>query len=591
LPSAPTATPRQQLLASAAIASACALLLAIVASALGGCGSNSSSGTSADPATVAPGTSALYGGATVRPSGSEKQDAQALAQALTRERDPYVRLLAVLQTPGSPQLSFEHDVAPWLGPHAGVFVSSLGSSSSLLAPLAKGLLHGSSASAYPFGNAGAQGAIVMDTSDSSKASSFLNAQARRAGAHATNYRGLSYQATAGGVAFGLVDRFAVIGSESGLRSVIDTTLGGGSLARQSGYSKLLASAPADALAHVYVNPTALTQGQQAGATKAGSQEGLSSALGLLAGTRETNISLIPSATSVALDADALESGGSGGASGILSADPEGARALEQLPGESWLAIGLANVGPNLGRDVQGLQSLTSLGGALGGSSAGASTSGLGLGSLIGGLTAPLKALGADTPQAKHDFASWMGSAGIFATGASLLELKAAVVIESKDPALSHEAVAKLGEELRKAGGSVAPASIAGADAAVGVRLSGLPVVLYIADGRDSSGDTRFVLGLGEASVETALSPSSTMSGAQTRTAAAAALGEGTQPSLIVDLPTLVSLLEGIGLTEAPEIAPFVPALRGATTLAGGGRSLGNGVERLRLVLGLQKQGG
>jgi Protein of unknown function (DUF3352) len=590
LPSAPTATPRQHLLASAAIASACVLLLAIVGSALGGCGSSSASGTSADPATLAPGTSALYGGATVRPSGSEKQDAQALAQALTRERDPYVRLLAVLQTPGSPQLSFEHDVAPWLGPHAGVFVSSLGSSSSLLAPLAKGLLHGSSASAYPFGNAGAQGAIVMDTSDSSKASSFLNAQARRAGAHATSYRGVPYQATAGGVAFGLVDRFAVVGSESGLRSVIDTTLGGGSLARQSGYSKLLAAAPSDALAHVYVNPTALTQGQQAGTTKPGSQEGLSSALGLLAGTRETNISLIPSAGSAVLDADALESGG-GGASGLLSADPEGARALEQLPGESWLAIGLANVGTNLSRDVQGLQSLTSLGGALGGSRAGASTSGLGLGSLIDGLTAPLKVLGADTPQARHDFASWMGSAGIFATGASLLELKAAVVIESKDPALSHEAVAKLGEELRKAGGSVAPASIPGADAAVGVRLSGLPVVLYIADGRDSSGDTRFVLGLGEASVETALSPSSTMSSAQTRTAAATALGEGTQPSLIVDFPTLVSLLEAIGLTEAPEIAPFVPALRGATTLAGGGRSLGNGVERLRLVLGVQKQGG
>jgi hypothetical protein len=60
--------------------------------------------------------------------------------------------------------------------------------------------------------------------------------------------------------------------------------------------------------------------------------------------------------------------------------------------------------------------------------------------------------------------------------------------------------------------------------------------------------------------------------------------------VIVDFPTLLGLLEGIGLSEDPTIAPFVPYLRSLTTLSGGGTSIGNGVERFRLVLGLQQTG-
>jgi hypothetical protein len=84
---------------------------------------------------------------------------------------------------------------------------------------------------------------VLDTSDSAKASSFIDTEAQHAGAHAASYRGVSYQATSGGEAFGIVDRLAVLGTVTGLHSVIDTSLGGPSLAHSADYSKLLASAP------------------------------------------------------------------------------------------------------------------------------------------------------------------------------------------------------------------------------------------------------------------------------------------------------------------------------------------------------------
>jgi len=582
LPSATAAPRRRHTGARAFTKLACLALTTALCGVLAGCGSSGTTGTSADPASVVPSSAALYAGATVRPSGAQKTAALAAGKALTHEADPYLRLLGALQTPGSAQLSFSRDIAPWLGLHAGIFLTSLGSSNALPSLLEQGLLGRASAGAFAFGTGGAQGAIVLDTSDSTKARSFLDAQAAKAGAHATSYRGVRYELSAGGVAFGVVDRFAVIGSESGLRSVIETTHGGSSLARTSGYSRLLAAAPSDALAHVYSGPPS--------AAPASAPEGLAGIVQVLAGAHASNISLVASASSLTLDADTLASGPPGTGQGLLAVDPEAAQALDELPAESWLAIGLGHVGTSLDQDVQDLQGLASLPSTLGGGGP-ESTAGISLGGLLQGLLTPLRVLGASSAQARHDFASWMGSAGIFASGASLLELKAAVVITSKNPALSRAAVTTLAGELLKAGASITHVTIPGTEAAIAARVSGLPVVLDIADGPAAGGQTKFVLALGEASVPAALNPASTLAGAAAHAAAAANLGEGIQPSLIVDFPTLLGLFEGVGLLEAPSISKFVPYLRAATTLAGGGHELGGEVERFRLTLGLQPSSG
>jgi hypothetical protein len=593
LPTAPSRAPCSQLrhrrAATARPRIAGAVLLATLAAATAGCGSSHGSGTSADPAGAVPASAALYAGATVRPGGSQKDAALAAGRALTHQSNPYLRLVQLLQTPGSPTLSFKRDIASWLGPHAGVFLSSLSSSGGsegalLLSLLQQGLLGGSSPAArFPFGAGAAQGAIVLDTSDAAKARSFVDSQAAHAGAHAASYRGVAYRATSTGVAFGVVSRLAVIGSESGLRGVVDTTLGAAPLSRAAGYSKLLSAAPPNALAHLYSNPAG------AGKAAAGAQLGAAGLMQLLAGARETNISLVASTSSIAVDADQLASAQptpGGAAGGLLASGADGAQALAELPGDSWLALGLGHVGATLSEDVQGLRTLASLGSTLAGPGEGAASA-INLKGLVEGLLTPLGALAANNAQAKRDFTSWMGSGGIFASGASLLELKGAVVITSTNPALSHAAVAKLAAQLRRTGGSVQPVSIAGTDAAVGVRLKGLPLVLDIANGRDSGGKTKFVLGLGEASVAAALNPPGTLSGAASTKAAEAALGEGIRPSVMTDFPTLLSLLEGVGLTEDPTLSRVVPYLKSITTLAGGGRSLGGGIDRFRVTVGLR----
>lgn len=594
----PTHRPRRRAAAPIVLALTAAVL------ALAGCGSSSSPGSSADPASVVPASAPLYLGAVVRPSGSLKAGATSVATTLTHQPDSFARLAAVLQAPGSPPLTYSHDLAPWLGTNAGIFLTSLSTSTAATTQLQQLLgevLQGgasSTQSAWPFAS-GVQGAIVLDTSDSSKAASFISTEAGHAGAHPASYRGVDYQATSGGEAFGVVDRLAVLGTVTGLHGVIDTSLGGPSLVHAADYSKLLASAPSGMLAHVYSNPTVAGAGASSSASSAtdASAKGLGGLVGLLGGARTVNLSLVPSSNSIALDVDSLSTSSAAAGGGGLTGSAAGAQALGELPGESWLAAGLGNAGTTFSGDVQALHGLASLIGSLGSSSSGAgatseesSASGFDVKGLLEGILAPLSALSAPGAQSQHDFLSWMSSAGLFASGSGIVNLRGGIVLDSTNPSLSKAAVAKLGGALEKSGGSVQSISIPGTDAAISARVNGLPVELDIANGAGTGGKTKFVIGLGEASVQDALKPSSTLLSAASTSTAAGTLGEGIRPSAIVEFAPLLSLLEGVGLSEDPSISHVLPYLRSLSTIVGGGKSLGGGIERYRLVAGLQSGG-
>ena len=105
-----------------------ALVAVLVLAALAGCGSSPAPGTAADPAGAIPASAPLYAGAVVRPEGALKTDALAAGRTLTHEPDPYLRLLAALQTPG-PAARLQPRRRALAGPHAGIFLSSLDASS------------------------------------------------------------------------------------------------------------------------------------------------------------------------------------------------------------------------------------------------------------------------------------------------------------------------------------------------------------------------------------------------------------------------------------------------------------------------------
>jgi hypothetical protein len=544
--------PRSPLALTALAASALALVFA-------GCGSSSS--PPLDPATVVPASAPLYVSAVVQPSGSLKSNTVASADKLTSSNEPFSGLLKLL-SPSGHQLNYDSEVKPWLGEQAGAFLTSIdaakagealtGSFSQALSTTSvvafgEGILH------TLLNSKVATGALVLDTTNVDKARAFLEARAQEAGAHAASYRGVSYEVAANGYAEGIVGKFAVLGSEAALRNVIETEQAGsaGSIAHAAGYSKLAAGAEHGALANVYLRTA-----------------GLPSLGGLLGNAEQAYISLLPSTTSLVLDIDTISTGTAQTGTGLLPG-ASAAQFVGQLPGGSWLALGVGDANATFGQNVATLRSLATL------------ATKLKIGSFsFEGAVAPLLSPSVDL---NKDLLSWMGSAAIFVSGNGLLNLQAGFVAASKEPAGSRAAVGKLAQAYRQAGDEVTPTTIPGAEEAVTIKIKGFPVVVAI-----GAGQGRFAIGIGPASVQEALSPSTTLANSPNYQAAAVTLGHGLQPSFLIEFPTLVSLIETLGLGQAEGLSTALPTLHSLATLTGGGgEALGNGVTRARVVLGLQ----
>jgi hypothetical protein len=556
-------------------ASGLGALLATVG-AVAGCGSSSSGST--DPATLVPASAPLYASVAIKPSGGSGGAAIVAAKKLTHLVEPYGSLAQALLASTGGKPNFKSEISSWAGERAGVFVTSLNVSKVPTSTSLQSLLQGglsslpSALGAGSFGSQGAQGAIVLQTSDVSGARSFLHKRASEQHAQTTAYKGISLEVSPSGVASGIVKNFAVVGSESGVHAVVDTSLGGAAITAATGYTK----AAADAIATVYAKPEALT-GAIGGFAKAHKEpetgtagssgvtgQGLSLLGQLFAGAQTVSLTASASENSLTLQGQIDSAGATTPLFG-----PEGAKALGELPGTSWLAAGVGDTGANLPRAFALLQGVASFG---------TST----VLSSFGGASIEKLFTALDSPKAKlqQDFGSWAGAGGMFVSGSSLFNLQARLVIASKNPTESRAAVNKLASLIRQGGATVANASIPGTDAAVSVKLQGFPAVIFIADGAG-----KFVLGVGQQSVEGAISPSATLSTSPSYSTATTTLGGGIEPSLIVEFPTLLGFLESVGLAQSPGVSNLIPYLKSLGTLTAGATSQG-GVQRFKVVLGL-----
>lgn len=561
-------------------AAVAALLALLSALALSACGSSKPAGTAADPATVVPASVPLYVGAVVRPEGDLQRYASADASTITHSKHPYSSLLKALQgTKLLGHFDYEREVKPWLGSNAGLFSTSPAALSHIGEALGQSLGKGASAesllSAGVAGIAsakGLQGALVLDTTDVEKARSFLEKIAKRAGAHRTSYKGVSYEVDSEGIAEGIVGRFAVIGTESALRGAIEAHAGGPSLAKGSpAYGKLASKAVPGTLVSVYIDTASGSSPQQEG----GSSAGAGSLLSLLPGEpQQLRISLVPGKDRIELDADMLSSS-SQAESKAASSTAAAAHLLEELPSGSWLAASVGESGTHAARYLAAMRSVVSLAASTVLSSFG--------GPAFEGL---VDKLAARSGAVQRIFSGWAGPAAVFASGAGLLNLQAGLVIESSSPERARSAVEMLGAALASTGATVQPRPLPEVESALEVKVSRLPVTLYL-----GSGGGRFAFGIGPASVQSALQSEGGLSESPLYTAAKSSLGGGTKPVAIFSVPSLLGFLEGLGLNENPSVAPTLSYLRPLGTLAAGSQSLGGGITRLHAVLGLQRGGG
>jgi len=548
-------------------ATGAAALIAAMA-ALAGCGSSGSTG---EPSSLVPSSAPLYASFAVKPSGGSSGEASTAAKKLTHLAEPYGSLAQALLSSEGSHVEFKRDIESWVGKDAGVFLTALDtsklpqSSSSLQTLLEGGLSSAaSSLGAEAFGSSATQGAIVLETSDAGGARSFLEKRAHEQGAHKASYRGISYQVSPKGAAEGMVKDFAVIGSEAGFKSVVDTSLGGAAITTASGYAK----PPSNAVASVYVRPEELTKAVHGSGGVAG--QGISLLSQLFTGAESASLSVTPTSNSISLQGEIHSA--SGAPAPLFG--QEGAKALGEVPSGAWLAAGVGNVGTNLPRAFALLHGVASFAT----STVFASLGGPSIEKLFTVL---------DSPSAKlqQDFGTWDTSGSMFVSGTGLFNLQAALVIGSKDASASHAAVGKLGKLMQSAGAEVSNATIPGADTAMSVKLQGFPAVIFVANGVSSNGQAKFVLGLGQQSVQGALAPSSTLSTSPAYTSATSALGGGIEPSLIVEFPTMLGFLEGLGLTQSPGISNLVPYFKSLGTLTAGASGQG-GLQHFKVVVGL-----
>lgn len=557
------------------------------------CGSSAPSGTEADPASLAPSSSMLYVSAVVKPEGTLRRNALTDLRTLSHAKQPLQQLLQAIAGAGPLRnVDFKREVEPWVGRDAGIFATSGnaladaaqavgGSLSSGFSPEA--LLRGAAATLLQHN--GTDAALVLDTRDLKQAQAFVDRVAHSQGAKHASYRGVAYEVTPQGTAEAIVGKFAVFGSETGLRQAIDTHLGRHPSLTRSGtpYATLASKGPSQTLAGIYLNPVfrrphqATERGKAPAAGEIGQGEAAASAeaqaaslLQALPGEpAQAHVSIVPQQHAFQIDADLLAPSPQA-ESQALSAASAAARLVEGLPEGSWLALGAGEGGAHAARYL-------SFAGILVNVASKSVLANLG-GPALQGLFAKLSA---HSGALQRIFAGWKGPAAAFAAGSGLLNLQAGLELQASSGAAARQAVGKLGALLSALGAQVAGASVPGAETALSVRVQGLPVVLYI-----GAGGERLVIGLGPQSITGALSPTGALSSSSIYSAASAALG-GAKPSAIFDVPSALALVEGLGLSESPSVAPTLAYLSRLRTIAGGVQGLGSGIVRMRAIVPLQ----
>jgi hypothetical protein len=497
---------------------ACAGALAVGLAACGG------GAKDADPAAAVPATAPLYAEVVLRPDGELKDGADSALKKVLRTDDPAAAIQQALRSGAGhgARLDYAKDVEPWLGRRAGAFFTSI-------------------IGGRP------DGALVIAQTDAGKA---RDAIAKEQGKDAAkrSYKDVDYRVS-GQTAAGVVEDYVVVGSERGLRTVVDTLQGEGvrTMAKSTEYRKALSAVGDDAaLGTAFVSTQGVIDAvARSGGIPTEAIAGLRQAVGQAGG----------SAGAIKLHADGGAIGIDGATLGATqpagSAEGDSAAAVAALPGDAWLGLGAAGIGEGL---RQALQQSTQVGG-------------VGGVDVTGALTDLQRQLGLDV---EKDLLSWMGDGALFVRGSGLADIGGALVVHSTDPAASRRAIGKIARlvKRRSPGTRVRPLrGVRGADDGIALSSADVPMDLLLAVAGD-----RFVAGVGRQAVEAAISPQSKLADSASFRAAADALGSGVQPTFFLDVASVLKLADGFGAGSDRDLAKVRDVVsRFAAVVAGTGR--------------------
>jgi hypothetical protein len=362
------------------LASAC---LAAAAIAVAGCGDDSST---ADAVSLAPADAFVYGEATIKPEGDQKEQVEQLLAKFPGGEDAGRRIEEAIDEAGKEEgLTWEEDFEPWVGDQAAGWAAG-------------------------FRPQGVDSfALMVEAEDEDKAKETIG----KSEGDEKSYEDVDYKLSDDGTAAGVVDGWLVIAPEKAFRRTVDTSDGDETLEDSDKYGDATADMEEDRLGFVYVDTAELLKAipeSQRGQLGAGA-----------AIFRE------PIVATFDADSDGAEVAATIPRSVSESAGfvPGGGDLVAAAPADAWLAAGSPDFGKVLRSQLDA--SLQSLGGR----------------DVVERQLRQATGLDLD-----RDILGWMGDASYWAGGESVSTLKGAIAIETTDETASARFISGIERLLR-----------------------------------------------------------------------------------------------------------------------------------------------
>ena len=492
------------------LSAALAACIAVPAAILTGCGGSSGdSSVDVGPATAVPANASLYLDGTVKPTGQAQTNATAALSKVLDSPDPGGKIVSLIERESKSQghpVDYQQDVAPWLGEKAGFFFTDLTDNAQ-------------------------KGAAVIETTNSAAALAFAR---KASGATATNpapqtYNGASYQSdpTDQGNVFGTVGDFLVVGDLEGFKAAVDAQKGD-SLGDDGDFTDALDQLPSDRLGTFYTVPKTLIDAL-------GPQIDQQSKAAIEKSAGESLDKPVSGALTASGNSFDLQFIG-----GDNSVDTPESSLIGDVPAQSWLALGLGNLGDSAKRTLEQLKDS-------------------GIPNLEQGLAQVEQATGASVDQLTNA----LGNAVLYVQGTKEKNLRGGLVIQTKDPDLTGRLLSQL-QTLVQLGsqGGVKPLQLGGGG--TGFQIfdpTQAPQPIEFAQQGD-----KFVIGYGANSAAQSLAPAQKLSDSPTFSAAKGQVSDlGTD--FFLDLPVGLPARGVPGRQVRPGICPG-EALHRCTQLSG-----------------------
>ncbi|MFL5907430.1 MAG: DUF3352 domain-containing protein [Solirubrobacterales bacterium] len=505
------------------------LACAAVAAILSGCGGGGGGNVDVGPAAAVPANTPIYIDAVVRPTGTAQTDAKAAASKILSTPDPGGKIISLIEqgtkANGHP-INFQQDVSPWLGKEAGIFFTTLSGPDS-------------------------QGTVVVESTNANAALAFARKATGSTPANPASqtYNGVSYQTDPTNTTnvFGTVGNFLVEGPLTGFKAAVDASKGD-SLGDSSDFKDSIGDLPDDRLGTFYTVPKNLLAAIPAGQLGPSGQNLLQQSAG-------ENLDK-PFAGAVTATSDSIDLDLKGGGNEI---DTPESSLLGDVPAQSWLALGIGNLGERVKQTIDQLRDQ------------------------VPSIEAILNQVQSTTGSSIDELTGSLGDAVLYVQGTTQSTLSGALVIQTKNSSLTGRLLMQLQSllQLGSAGGKVTPLQLSGGGTGFQINNPSVaPAPVEIAQQGD-----KLVVGYGANSAEQTLTPAQKLSDSPSFSSAKDQVSSvGTD--FFLSFPQVFQLAESSGAKNSPgyvQAKPYIDALNYLVTGSGGS----GGKAEFKAVVGLK----